>query len=97
MGVVEAMNVFKSDGRYRHFREGYSYIVDFHWSGWADRLLFNQLVNQLYALHGPQKEKIDAYRIKYNEHYRVENNSRRACRRIYLRNESSISVALLKI
>ena len=91
------MNVFKSDGRYKHFRDGYHYIAEFHWSGFEDRMLFVKLREKFDELYGPPKEHTDAFRVKYNKHYRIENNSRRACRRIYLCNEAVISWALLKI
>lgn len=91
------MEVFKSDGRYKHFRDGYGHIAEFHWSGFDDRMLFVKLRKRLDELYGPPKEHTDVFRVKYNEHYRIENNSRRACRRIYLRDPAVMSLALLTL
>lgn len=94
------MKQFKSDGRYKFYSNGLHYIAEFGWVALEERRLFAAILKQLEAMHGPvtyvvQNEGGYSYR-RYNENYRSEQNRKAKRRRIYLRDESDLTLALLR-
>jgi len=92
---------YKSDGRYKYHNQGFHYIVDFRWGSLADRHLFVQLVKVFSEMYGPVKQKImneNSYPVwKMNPDWRFENTKSAKRKRIYLKDESVLTVALLKV
>jgi len=95
------MRQFKSDGRYKYHNLGYHYIVEFGWVNREDRVLFVDLMHQfedIYGKHIHQEINTDGWPVKmFNEHYRIEQSIKARRRRIYLREESALTMALLRI
>lgn len=94
------MRSFKSDGRYKYNNMGYTYIVQFGWANLQDKSLWSKLVKAFEEMHGPHIERYhDANgwpRSKKNEHYVLEQNRSQRRRRIYLKDEADLTIALLK-
>lgn len=95
------MKQYKSDGRYKYHNQGFHYIVDFRWTSLEDQQLFRKLLKVFEELYGPVKEKIvreDSYPVwKLNPDWRFEQVRSAKRRRIYLKEESVLSMALLRI
>ena len=96
------MKQFKSDGRYKYYNNGFHYIVEFRWHNLEDRQLFAQLLQVFKDWYGPEKEKIQREGYNYpiwqfNPDWRSEQNRSAKRRRIYLKEASVLSLALLKI
>jgi hypothetical protein len=95
------MRQFKSDGRYKYHSLGFHYIVEFGWVNREDRVLFVDLMHQfedMYGKHIHQEINADGWPVKtFNEHYRLEQSNKARRRRIYLREESALTLALLRI
>lgn len=92
---------FKSDGRYKFHNRGLHYIVEFRWAHQEDRQLFAKLIKIFEEMYGTHRERVlnDAgtYHIwKVNPDWQCEQNKSAKRRRIYLREESVLSLALLK-
>lgn len=94
------MKVFKSDGRYKLHNYGYVYIADFRWKNRDDEESYRKIMKGLEEMHGPQWEELPGgsfwSKKKRNEHYVLEVNKSAKRRRIYVKNESDITMALLK-
>jgi len=95
------MKQYRSDGRYKYHGQGFHYIVDFAWNNRDDQLLFTKLTKVFAELYGDEKTetKIDGWRSRctWNENWRSERNFKAKRRRIYLKEESVLSLALLRI
>jgi hypothetical protein len=95
------MRQFKSDGRYKYHNLGFHYIVEFRWHHHEDRLLFVRLMTQfkeMYGDHIHQEFNTNGWPTKkFNEHYRIEQSAAAKRRRIYLKEETALTLALLKI
>lgn len=98
------MKQYKSDKRYKYFNLGLHYIVEFRWAASEETILFNKLRRVFEEMYGPDKEKLmytdsGAYfpNWKYNTDWRFEQNRSAKRRRIYLKEESALSLALLRI
>jgi hypothetical protein len=96
------MKQFKSDGRYKYYGSGLHYIVEFRWANAEDKLLFVKLHKVFAELYGPEKEKVQREGYSYpvwqlNQEWRSEQNRNARRRRIYLKEESVLSLALLRI
>jgi len=95
------MRQFKSDGRYKYYGLGYHYIVDFRWQHRDDRLLFVKLISQFKEMYGEsmhQEINANGWPVKkFNEHYLIEQSIKDRRRRIYLKEESALTMALLQI
>lgn len=96
------MKQFKSDGRYKYNSAGLQYIVDFRWGSASDMDMFNKLRHIFEEMYGPVKQKIvdDPNKFPYwklNENWQYERNRNAKRKRIYLREESALSLALLRI
>ena len=95
------MKVFKSDGRYKLHNRGYTYIAEFRWKNRDDDAAYSTIGRGLESMHGPQwldmpgKSILGARRMR-NENYVLEVNKNAKRRRIYVKNESDITMALLK-
>lgn len=95
------MKQFKSDGRFKFHDKGLCYIVEFGWANLSDRALFSRLIAFFKEMYGPEKEK--KYRENgyaywtMNENWRCEQNRSARRRRIYLKDESVLTIALLKV
>lgn len=94
------MKAFKSDGRYNHHKRGFTYIVEFRWSNLEDTKLWSRLTKTFAEIHGPHIERyFDASgwpRSRYNEHYILEQKRGAKRRRIYIKDEATLTLALLK-
>ncbi len=96
------MKQFKSDGRYKYYNNGFHFIVEFRWHNAEDKLLFVKLHKVFAELYGPEKEKVQREGYSYpvwqlNQEWRSEQNRNARRRRIYLKEESVLSLALLRI
>jgi len=95
------MRVFKSDHRYKHYRAGYHYIAEFARAGRTDHPLFVAMVTELRALHGHNivtfADKDGWPNKRLNEHYIIEQRQGHSHKRIYVKNESDLSLILLKL
>jgi hypothetical protein len=96
------MKLFKSDGRYNFHSQGYHYIAEFRWANTEERVLFAKLLDAFKELYGPDKEKVRregySYDIwQYNPEWRYEQKKSVKRRRIYLKDESSLTLAMLKV
>lgn len=94
------MKAFKSDRRYKYFGHGFQHIVEFRWSSLEDSKIWSRLCTVLAEIHGPHIERYfdkDGWpRSKHNENYLLEQVRKRRRRRIYLKDESTLTLALLK-
>lgn len=93
---------YKSDGRYKYYSSGLHYIVEFRWASLEERQLFTRLAKVFADLYGPEKEKVQregySYPVwQFNQEWRSEQNRNAKRRRIYLKDESVLSLALLRI
>ena len=98
------MKQYKSDARYKLYSQGFHYIVEFRWHNQEDRVLFSNLITVFKEMYGPDKEKVlydEAGNFvphwKINDTWRCEQNRSAKRRRIYLKEESILSLALLRI
>jgi hypothetical protein len=96
------MRYFESNHRYKLHKEGFHYIAEFAWRNQKDRDLFFKLKRNFEEQYGPYRDKEFLVNNalatwKYNEHWRAEQNVSAKRIRIYLREESALSMALLKI
>lgn len=96
------MKHIKSNGRYKYYNLGFHHIVDFAWVSRTDRELFAKLASVFKDMYGPDKVKTyendNAWgRWVWNEHWRLEQNANAKRRRIYLKEESGLILALLKV
>lgn len=95
------MKVFKSDGRYKLHNRGYTYIADFRWKNRDDEESYRKIMKGLESMHGSQwlempGDSIFGKRRMRNEHYVLEVNASAKRRRIYVKSEADITMALLK-
>ena len=92
------MKVIKSDGRYNFHREGFTTILEFNMRIRPQRDQFFQLQSAVRELYGePRFIHPATGRWKMNENYRTQLMSDRKNRRIYLRNESEVTLLMLKV
>ena len=90
------MKVIKSDGRYNLFKQGFNTIMEFRMKVKDDRDLFFSCQKAVETIHGLRAGKDENNQLKWNEHYRTQAMSDHKRRRIYLKNESEVSLILLK-
>ena len=92
------MKVIKSDGRYNFFKHGFNTILEFRVRIRDERDQYYNLTKALDELYGAYRT-FDAARIQYklNDDYRLQLMSDNKRRRIYLKNESVVSLLLLKM
>jgi len=95
------MKAFKSDGRYKFHSQGLGHIVEFRWAGLEDRMLFSKMIDVLKDMYGPEKEKYTSeagYTLwRLNNEWRCEQNRSAKRRRIYLKDEATLSYILLQV
>ena len=96
------MNLFKSDGRYKWHSLGFHYIVEFRWADRSDREQYSRLIKYFKEIYGPDREKVydinpGLGRWVRNTNWLCEQNIQAKRRRIYLREESALTLALLSI
>lgn len=95
------MRTFKSDGRYKYYSQGLGHIVEFRWADTEDRRLFLKLRVALIELYGDDNERVtgnNGYSYwKGNEYWRSEQNRSAKRRRIYLKDETALSLILLRV
>ena len=100
------MKIINSDKRYKHFMQGYTVIAQFAWASLEDKAKFLSIVTGLKEMHGEQFLEIEnnsnekpysiwSRRVR-NPNYIIEQNKSAKRRRIYLKNETDITMALLK-
>lgn len=92
------MRVFKSDGRFKLHSRGFHYIVEFRWHARDDKKLYNDLFNEFTDMYGPTRY-VDKEKGSWiwNDNWRFEANAKAKRRRIYLKEETSLSMAFLKV
>lgn len=91
------MRTIKSDGRYKLHSSGFLYIVEFRWHGIQERKVFSNIVDGLTETYGPAKyydTDKDAYVLNADWRYEVKAKAKR--RRIYLKDDATLSFILLK-
>ena len=96
------MKYFKSDGRYVNHDKGFHFVIAFAWSDRKDIELFNKILSRLKEIYGPEKENVPdekwvTGRWKYNDFWRYERNMFAKRRRIYLKEESAVTLVLLTL
>ena len=95
------MKLIKTDGRYRLNDQGFGYMVQFRWANAEDKKLFDQLRVVLVDLHGPiysLEPNADGIPVRRaNAFWRFEVAKAYKKRRIYLRNESDLTMAMLML
>lgn len=92
------MRAFKSDGRYNLHSQGFHHIVQFRWHSASETKLFNALTSELTETYGPLRSFDQEKRVyHWNSTWRYEANRSAKRRRIYLKDESVLTLALLKI
>lgn len=92
------MRIFKSDGRYKLYDRGFRNIIEFSWNGIEDRRLYRALLKEFDTMYGPYRHlDIEKNTQVWNKQWRFEANAKAKRRRIYLKEESGLSMALLKI
>ena len=92
------MRTIKTDGRYKLYSSGFHYIVEFKWHGLADQQMFSKLVDGLTDTYGSAKyfdKEKNAYVLNSEWRYEIKKSAKR--RRIYLKDESALSLVLLKV
>jgi hypothetical protein len=91
------MIVIKSDGRHNFYELGFTTILEFKFKVARERDLMIKMIDQLTQLHGPYRWINEGGNKRYNvnEHYRIQLMSDRKRRRIYLKDESTVSYLLL--
>jgi len=97
------MKLFKTDGRYKYYDEGFSYIAEFS-TNYAERILFGKLRKQIAEKYGLVKQfSYMPDKVPYTESgkstvwrcdYDIRRNTKR---RIYVKDESVITFAMLMI
>lgn len=97
------MKAYKSDGRYKYHNRGLTYIVDFGWANREDKELFVKMITKLRETYGDEKiftGEADTWGFKkwhWNESWRCEQNRNAKRRRIYLKDEGTVSYILLQV
>lgn len=95
------MKQFKSDGRYKYHNLGLHYIVEFRWGNSEERQIYTKLLKEFTELYG-DANSLESNDLGYsiwreNPNWRFEQNIQARRRRIYLKDESVLSLALLRI
>lgn len=92
------MRIFKTDGRYKLHDRGFHHIVEFRWHGLEDKTLFQKLFTQFTEMYGPARY-VDPERglQVWNDNWRFEQSRSAKRRRIYLKEDTGLSLALLKL
>jgi len=95
------MKYFQSNHRYKLYSQGFHHIAEFRWNNRNDRVLFLELKKIFTEQYGPDKDKEFLHNNlgvwKYNNNWRAEHNTSAKRIRIYLKEESAMSLAMLKI
>ena len=96
------MLYFKSDGRYNYYNKGYQYIAEFKWNNREERDQYFQLCKVLTEMYGPDKQRVykgdtTFFKTEFNPQWLSENKKTVKRRRIYFKEEASLSMAMLKM
>jgi hypothetical protein len=92
------MKVIKSDGRYNFYNQGFTTIMEFNMRLRHEREEFVKLQKGIECMYGPHKFlELERNRWRMNEHYRIQLMSDKKRRRIYLKDEGTVSMLLLKV
>ena len=89
------MKVIKSDGRYNYHSLGFTTIMEFRIKAISERMNYIAVEKALVKLYGPRNVEVGNNKFKPNENYRTQLMSDRKRRRVYLKNESDVSMLLL--
>jgi hypothetical protein len=88
------MKVIKADGRYKLYDKGFTHIISFRYN--SDRKLYTELVKEFTQMYGPVRiQDAEKGATVWNEDWRYEVNVKSKRRRIYLKNDSVLSLILL--
>lgn len=97
------MRFFESNYRYNMHSAGFHYIVEFNTRKAKDRDMFYQLGKAFTELYGEEKQVLPAEpgekfsKWKINENWRTEYRSSLKRRRIYLKEASAYTMAMLRL
>lgn len=94
------MIVFKSDGRYKNYNRGFHHIIEFRWNNRDDTAMWIKMREQFEELYGPasSSEIVNGYLVReLNKHYTLDQNKAAKRRRIYVKEEADVTLALLRI
>lgn len=90
------MKVIKSDGRYNYHNLGFTTIMEFRIkANSTERMNYIAVEKALVKMYGPWNVEVGNNKSKSNENYRTQLMSDRKRRRVYLKNESDVSMLLL--
>lgn len=93
------MKVIKSNGNYKLFYRGFHWIIQCHDSD-KDAGNFYKLVNACKEMYGPESEwlpKPEPFGMyKHNDDWRYDINKKLKRRRLYLKNETDVTLLMLK-
>lgn len=97
------MRFFESNYRYNMHSLGFHYIVEFNTRTRKDRDMYFELVKAFINLYGEEKESLPPEpgamfsKWKINENWRTEYRASLKRRRIYLKEASAYTMAMLRL
>lgn len=99
------MKFFKSNHRYNMYNQGFHYIAEFNTKKQADRELYSRLCEHMKEMYGPVKTEITVVKAQglvfpkftLNDNWRVDYREALKRRRIYLKDETAYTFAMLKL
>ena len=94
------MIVFKSDGRYKNYNRGFHHIIEFRWHNKDDTVMWIKMREHFEEMYGPavSSEIVKGYLVReLNTHYTLDQSKANRRRRIYVKDESDVTLVLLKV
>lgn len=94
------MKYIESNYRHKMYSAGFHYILEFNTRTFRDRELYSSLFEEFVNMYGADKERMvtESYpKWKYNDNWRAEYTSSMNRRRIYLKESSAYTMAMLRI
>jgi hypothetical protein len=88
------MYIEKLDGRYKWYKQGFSYRIAFGVKDLKNLNHWMAVANWLKQTYGRERQLNDKGYLNLNDHYRIDMPSKK-CRQVYLRNEQDITMMLL--
>lgn len=92
------MEVIKSNGNYKLYYSGFHWIIECHEND-KDAKEFYKLVRACEEMYGEESSWVNKDRLgyyTYNNNWRYDINKKLKRRRIYLKNESDVTLLMLK-
>lgn len=98
------MKFFKSNHRYNMYNQGFHHIAEFNTKRQADRDLYRGLCDVLKEMYGPISTEVtvQAHGMTFpryipNDNWRVDYREKLKRRRIYFKDETAYTYAMLKL